>query len=368
MLNVAVDGVVFENRHQIGIWRYHYEVMRRLDPRVRCTLWLRSDPIQECPAEVLVRRDVARKWFPPWDLLGQARRLRDCLTTPAWLNSADVFHSTFFTRCPVRGPAVVVTVHDMIPERLVSICGSWARWQIARKKALIRAATICITISAATAEDLKTFYPEVADRIRVIHLGAEHLFGAARPADCDRSGGASDPFALYVGLRREYKNFSLLLEAMRHRSWPRDLHLHVVGPPWDESERKTIEDFGLRDRIRALGRVSDAELRSEYAGACCVVVPSLLEGFGLPVLEAQANGCPAVLSDISVFHEVAGEAALFFDPRLGERLAEAVALAREPGVRRRLVAAGGENVRRFSWDRTAEQTCAAYEEARRMAP
>ena len=162
------------------------------------------------PGDARWRRSYDATWhgngFRPgtcWGKRGGCTRL----PTPAWLKSADVFHSTFFTRCPVRGPAVVVTVYDMIPERLFSVCGNWARWQISTKKARSCAATICITISTATAEDLKTFYPEVADRIRVIHLGAEHLFGPARPADCDRSGGTSEPFAMYVGLRREYEIF-----------------------------------------------------------------------------------------------------------------------------------------------------------------
>jgi glycosyltransferase involved in cell wall biosynthesis len=88
-----------------------------------------------------------------------------------------------------------------------------------------------------------------------------------------------------------------------------------------------------------------------------------MEGFGLPLLEAQAAGCPVVASDIPVFREVAGEAAVYFDPRLGERLATAVAEAVEPSRRRLLLLAGQENVRRFRWADTAERMAAVYDEA-----
>ena len=98
-------------------------------------------------------------------------------------------------------------------------------------------------------------------------------------------------------------------------------------------------------------------------GLQCFIFPSLIEGFGLPVLEAQACECPAVLSDIAAFREVAGGAAIYFDPRLEERLAEAVAATEEPDIRRHLVEAGLVNVRRFTWNRTAEQWLDVYSEA-----
>ncbi len=139
--------------------------------------------------------------------------------------------------------------------------------------------------------------------------------------------------------------------------------MHVVGPALAGHEWRLIEAMGLRSRIVNRERLSDAQLAAEYAGARCFIFPSLLEGFGLPILEAQANRCPLVCSDIPVFREVAGEAAIFFDPRLGESLARVVAAASETEARHRLVEAGNENYRRFSWDRAAQQTLSVYEEA-----
>jgi glycosyltransferase involved in cell wall biosynthesis len=101
-----------------------------------------------------------------------------------------------------------------------------------------------------------------------------------------------------------------------------------------------------------------------YRAAECLVFPSLAEGFGLPVLEAMARGTPVACSDRTALPEVAGEAALYFDPLDTEAIARAIeALLRDEDLRRRLRAAGLEQARKFSWQRAAEETLASYERA-----
>jgi glycosyltransferase involved in cell wall biosynthesis len=227
---------------------------------------------------------------------------------------------------------------------------------------------MCICISQATANDLLAFYPEVASRVRVIYHGAEHLGGGPRVDSPDYAAhrNVSD-YALFVGDRTSYKNFSIVLQAMTHKAWPVSVRLHVVGPAWSPAEEALARSFGLSGRVEYVGKLSDQELRREYQDATCFVFPSLLEGFGIPVVESQANGTPVVCSDIPVFREVAGTAAVFFDPRFAERLAEAVASVQEEDVRRQLIAAGLANVRRFCWDRAAKETVAVYQEAAEKA-
>jgi glycosyltransferase involved in cell wall biosynthesis len=260
----------------------------------------------------------------------------------------------------------VFTVYDFIQERHYSISGGWAEDYVSSKQERIRAASLLICISEATAADLRLFYPEAAGRARVIHLGSEHLTATPPPAGRPRlaQGGR---YVLFVGQRHHHKNFVALLEAMCCPRWPAGLDAHVAGPPFSFAENLLIGALRLGERVRHLGRLGDAELRQQYQGTAAFVYPSLLEGFGLPVLEAQANEAPAVLSDIPVFHEVAGaDGAVFFDPRLPESLAEAVAAVADAGLRSRLVEAGHANVGRFSWDRCAEQTLAVYEEATKL--
>jgi glycosyltransferase involved in cell wall biosynthesis len=243
------------------------------------------------------------------------------------------------------------------------ICKDWAIPDVAHKRSAIQRASLCACISQATADDVQAFFPDLAGRLRVIPLGADHL---GQPGSAIRESPVGGGYVLFVGLREQYKNFWLLPAAMRTAEWPRDLAVHVVGPPATDPEVNLLKAYGLHERVRFLGRLTDEELRRQYQAARCFIFPSLIEGFGIPLLEAQINGCPVLCSDIPVFREVAGEAAIFFDSRLYERLASAIATANEPGIRARLVEAGFENVRRFSWDAAAEKTYQLYEEATRL--
>lgn len=259
---------------------------------------------------------------------------------------------------------MVTTVYDMIAEDNGTKMGSCA-YDMARKRDAILGATRVIAISQATRADLLRFYPQVRDRVRVVPLAADHVPARTRPRQPPAQTIRGEAYALFVGQRFDYKNFRLVLDAMLHPAWPRGLRLHVIGPRLTEPEKMRIDRHRLSDRIRDFGRLSDAQLRDQYESAECLIFPSLIEGFGLPVLEAQTCGCPAVLSEIPAFREVAGHAAIYFDPRLSGRLAEAVAAALEPDTRRRLVEAGQANFRRFSWNQTAEQWFEVYAEAAR---
>jgi len=361
---VWVDGQVFENHNQVGIWRTFYEVLRRVPESYRVVLWLRNRPVQPIPWRVRVFRDDGRIPARGWDLVARARRKLSRLLIPNGLQRAGVFHAPYFATCPTPEPARVTTVYDMIAEDHCMIHGFWDAHASIKKDAVLKASRI-IAISEATKSDLLRYYPQVRDRVRVIPLGSDHLIPTNGPQQKSDQPCRNEKYAVFVGHRGEYKNFRLVLDALSHPAWPRGMGLHVIGSPLSEPEKKWIECHNLADRIREFGRVTDSQLRDQYAAAECFIFPSLIEGFGLPVLEAQACGCPAVISDIPAFREVAGGAAVFFDPRLAERLAEAVAVAGEPDVRRQVIEAGLENVRRFSWSRTAEQTFEVYSEAAR---
>jgi glycosyltransferase involved in cell wall biosynthesis len=364
-VTVWIDGQVFENEYQLGIWRTFYEVLRRAPETFRVVLWLRDRAIQPIPSSVHVVRDGGRIQALSWNLVARARRKMSRLSVPSGLRTAGVFHAPYFAKCPTAEPATVTTVYDMIAEDHATITEFWAQ-DVFRKRDAILGASRIIAISEATRTELLRFYPQVKDRVRVIPLGADHLIptnGSQPKVDQPRRDGK---YVVFVGHRGGYKNFRLVLDAMGLPAWPRDVGLHVIGPPLSEPERKWIECHGLSNRIQELGRVNDAQLQDQYAAAECFIFPSLIEGFGLPVLEAQACGCPAVISDIPAFREVAGRAAIYFDPRLSERLAEAVAAVGEPDIRRRFIEDGLVNVGRFSWHQTAERWFEVYSEAARV--
>jgi glycosyltransferase involved in cell wall biosynthesis len=256
-----------------------------------------------------------------------------------------------------------VTIYDMIPERYFSLCGDWAKSEIERKTPCILAADLCVCISHATARDLIAFFPEVEHKVRVVHLAGDHVPQRQRVPFTPRDR----PFALYVGQRGHYKNFALVLDAMRRPEWPRPMRLQVVGDPFDTRETALLRATALSSRIVNLGPLDEQSLQEQFESASCLILPSLNEGFGLPILEAQICGCPVLASDAPVFHEVAGGGALFFAHNDSKGLAQTVSTVLDDSLASALRAAGYRNAARFSWAKTAEQLLEVYEEGVRLS-
>jgi glycosyltransferase involved in cell wall biosynthesis len=180
-----------------------------------------------------------------------------------------------------------------------------------------------------------------------------------------RLGGG--PWVLCVSALKAHKNLPPLVEAMaRVREQAPEALLVIVGrrtPHQDALDRRAAE-LGIADALRFPGWVADAELEGLYRHAGCLAFPSLAEGFGLPVLEAMRRRTPVACSDTAVFREVAGEAALYFDPHDPGSIAAAVMrLLGDRPLAERLASAGLERQARFTWEATAKQTIASYERA-----
>jgi len=366
-MNVWVDGAAFENDRQHGVWRVFYEIMSRTKNDVDYTLWLRDAPKRPLPEGVRIYQDFGRHQFAPHQIAARWRRRQNLRMDPACLRKADLFHSTGFTFPVSENIRSIVTVHDLIAESHFFICIREVEEGISIKRQALERAVSLPCDSETTKKELVAFYPHLESRASVVRLGYEHLVGKYRknhplvtPTPATSDGNQN---VLYVGMRTGYKNFRVILEAMNNANWPKKVMLAVIGSPFSDAEKMLIRKLGLTHRISHLGTVTDAQLRQMYNAARCLVFPSLQEGFGLPCLEAHANRCPLLCSDIEVFHEVAGVAALFFDPRLGESVAEQVNRIGEPSLRKEFLERGLENLRRFSWDESARQTLKVYEQA-----
>ena len=274
----------------------------------------------------------------------------------------DVVHLTHFhprEKDAQSGTKVAVTVHDMISEMRPS---DWhGRNPHPRKRELVLSADLVFCVSAATADSLN----EVYGRIPGIVVTAPHGVNSAifRPRATPRPNALGRPYVLYVGSRSRYKNFGVLLGALSMlRKEGHDLGLVLAGGGVLRSaERQSIARvLSRREFLHYFP--SDQELAGLYSGAAAFCFPSLQEGFGLPILEAMACGCPAVISDIPVFREVGGEAAEYFDPCAPESLAHKLSIVLEDSERREhLHARGLGRAESFTWHKTAKLVCQAYE-------
>jgi glycosyltransferase involved in cell wall biosynthesis len=173
----------------------------------------------------------------------------------------------------------------------------------------------------------------------------------------------SDQYILFVGTLQPRKNITRLIEAFSclkpYALSLRSLQLVIVGKKgWQYKEiLKAPNKFGVADRVKFLDFVSDEDLPSLYKNALCYVLPSLYEGFGLPVLEAMKYDCPVITSNVSSLPEAGGDAALYVDPMNVQDIAEKIELLiRDEKLRRELIGKGRKQIKKFSWEKAAKET------------
>jgi alpha-1,3-rhamnosyl/mannosyltransferase len=270
-----------------------------------------------------------------------------------------VYHSPFYVFPYLSPLPAVVTLYDATP--LLARSGLWAAGRAlyagAHRLAARRARRL-ITLTAAARDELVGRLGLPASKFAVIPPG--------RPATPSLPAATSieGPFLLYVGINKPHKNLPALVRAyagLDHDAPP----LLVAGPidPRFGEAQQAAEQAELAGRVRFIGRVPDDRLAQLYSQATLLVVPSLAEGFGFPVLEGMTAGTPVACSNLPVLREVAGDAALYFDPGQTDSIREAIAEAlRRPDLRAHLRARGLEQAGKFSWERAARETVGVYEE------
>jgi glycosyltransferase involved in cell wall biosynthesis len=286
-----------------------------------------------------------------WDTVdGDARLLQEVCD----LEGADLFMSTYYTT-PTRTPSVFFG-HDMIPEIMgFDLDDPWWR----QKRRAIQYAAGHIMVSQSSADDMCRFHPEVDPR-RVL-VAHNSVAAAFRPCGEDEirrfreEHAIERDFVMMVGERfgwRGYKNGGVVFAALAQMD-PKERPLLVCVGGQGELEEAGRAFLGPED-VRLL-KLDDDGLRACYAAALAYVCPSKLEGFGLPVAEAMAVGCPALVCRNSSIPEVAGNAGVYFDESDPLDLVRAIREVRDPGVRQQIVAAGKEQAATFSQERSAKQ-------------
>ncbi len=269
----------------------------------------------------------------------------------------DIFHPTYFNpyflnTLKHRQKPFVLTVHDMTFERYPQDVLLYDR-TIPHKRLLVAEADHIIAVSENTKRDIVEILGTDPSKISVVHHGFKQV---ALPAP-----QMYDRYVLYVGERKGYKNFLPWLSAVRP-IFNLDPGLKVVctGSPFTVAELRLFAQWGIADRLVHVA-ANDAQMASLYRYAQCFVFPSHYEGFGIPILEAFANGCPVCLSNASCFPEVADDAALFFNPNdaqsMYDTLKETLASA---ALRDELRVKGSKRSKEFTLESMVENSCNVY--------
>src|SRR3989344_7955901 len=278
------------------------------------------------------------------------------------------------------GLKTVVTVHDLGPEYLPKM--HQLKQQLYLKyitKYQLTSATKLIAVSKATKEDLVKKVGIDPKKVEVVYEGFN------KELTRDRQQATDDikvygKYYLFVGtvqprknLERIIKAFSVIARSGTTKQSQRkgllrfarndEINLVIVGSKgWLSNEIYDLpRKLGIRKRVKFLGHVPDEKLSALYSGAEALLFPSLFEGFGLPILEAQACGCPVITSNLSSMPEVAGKGAILVDPYSVDDIVKGMERLRITDYKQKLTKAGFKNIKRFSWEKAARETLAVLE-------
>jgi glycosyltransferase involved in cell wall biosynthesis len=271
----------------------------------------------------------------------------------------DVLHNTLNTAPAFPGLPQVTTIHDVIYKRFPETAGRLNVGVALLVPLAARRSNVILTDSQASRQDIIDFLGVEPARIAVAPLGP----GLSEPDEPVRAAELRErldlgkaPIVLTVAAKRPHKNLDRLLDAVGRLNTDAVLVIPGFKTPFEAELKQRASE-----RVRFLGWVDDRTLDGLYRAATCFVLPSLAEGFGLPVLEAMSRGTPVVCSDISALREVAGSAALYVDPHDPAAVARGVERAlRDTELAARLRAAGLERARRFTWAAAARATLECY--------
>ncbi|MBC8098858.1 MAG: glycosyltransferase family 4 protein [Armatimonadetes bacterium] len=291
-------------------------------------------------------------------------------TVEAFTGRVTMYHATDFVLPPVLpGTRTLLTVHDLsfarVPESAAPSLKAYLDAVVPRS---VRRADHILADSQATKADLIALYHTPPTKISVLLSGVEARFRHENNPSVlltmrIKYKLGDRPYILAVGTVQPRKNYVRLAQALAQIRTQHDIGLVIVGGKgWLDAPIYTaIRDLGLSDVVHFTGFADEADLPALYSGAVCVALPSLYEGFGIPILEAIACGVPVVTSNLSSLPEVAGDAALLINPYDVEALTHALnRLITDSDLRTTLIARGDERVKQFTWDSAAQQLRQIY--------
>lgn len=296
------------------------------------------------------------RFFQGGPVRNPANVSRRLLLPPCLLPQGDLFHGLNQRLPSGRLKKAASTFHDLfVMSGDYSTPEFRARFTAQARDAAARS-DLVIAVSRFTAGQVIDLLGVPANRVRVVHHGVRF---PAQPSETPRR-----PAILHVGAIQRRKNIVRLVSAFE-RAAPADWRLVLAGSFGYEAEAilARINASPARSRIDMTGWVDDTRLSALYRECALLAFPSLDEGFGIPALEAMAQGLPVLASNAAALPEVCGGAALLVNPLDEDEIAEGIRrMIEEPGLREQLAAEGRQRAGSFTWDRAAAQTWAAYEE------
>ena len=359
---ILYDSQIFDLQIIGGISRYFCEIISRLQQPFDIS-------IRYSENYYLINSTIARHRIPLPQCL--FKRYKDKLlhknfkytknklkTSSPYLLHAT-YYEPYFLKYIGNNP-FVITVHDMIYERLPDYFSKEETEQIIQqKKEIISKASRIIAISKNTKKDLVELLHIDQQKIDVIYHGT-----SMQRFENKITMQLPEKYILFVGSRYSYKNFNRFIEAFSLLA-QKDSKLYLIctGNKFSQGEEDKLSKLHIKNKTLQIN-ASDKELSELYTRASLFVFPSLYEGFGIPILEAYACHCPIAISNTSCFPEIAGDAAIYFDPYSVKDIANTIeAIIYNPQKANELIQKGIKRLELYSWEKTVVETEETYKKA-----
>ncbi len=370
-MRLVVDGEIYHRQRVGGISRIYNEVLPRicdLDPNFDITLLTDGQLRQPVPIHLGIKhRDMPayKNVLRPGRLWGKTvcrikQATRNWWTKP---DQASIWQATLYTPPPKWPGRFVVMFHDLMEERYPQWFTTPSHDRLRETKRICaRTADAIICNSEVTRQDVCSFYGISKSKTHVVRLAAAPHFRRLPENVLEESQRSAPRVILFIGNRSRYKNFAFLLRSFGSWSERNDMLLVIVGAPLTASEQAQVTELALDDCVNVLSWIDDSDMCMLYNTAAAFVYPSVHEGFGIPLLEALACGCPIVASRIASTLEVAGDLPFYFAPEEENEFHVSLSAAIRHGRTEDRVLAGIRHAQSFSWDATARQFLTIYRE------
>lgn len=371
-MRILLDPQIFNQQTYGGISRYYTEVFSILNKREDVEI---KFPIYSTENHYLKSTDLLAEnkfltslyrildFFKISSKTLKKKKTDQLLDKIVQENNFDLFVPTYYDPYfinLINGKPFVLTIYDMIHELLPQYFEGDPYNVKEFKSILIDKASRIIAVSHNTKKDILKFFPNIdADKIVVIH------HGSSIKIDHDVKVDLPPNYILFVGSRANYKNFKLLVNSAAQilKQDPNLILLAAGGGEFTKEEITLIDKHGLKKQIIQKD-FEENELGHFYKNAKCFVFPSAYEGFGIPVLESMACGCPIILSNSSSFPEVAGDAGIYFDNNSETDLNKKIQMVlSDKNLRNVYSQKGLEQVNKFDWNVAAQHCLQVYKDA-----
>lgn len=345
--------------NRVGSSEFCYQLLvslSNIDKKNNYFVYLPQAPVSDMPKENLNWHYVVFSSKKLWTLFGLTKKI---MGNPEKL---DVFFSpTHYS--PITNIKTVISILDVSYMHFQSLFKKsdlyklkyWGRYSINNAKKII-------TISESSKNDIIKTYNKSENKIDVVYPGIKKTIEPLTMEELIKKYNISKDYILFVGTLQPRKNILRLIESFSKINSAQQLVI-VGRKGWQfEDILEAPKKFNVEMRVKFVFDVGEEDLPGFYKNARMLVLPSLYEGFGLPVIEAMQYGCPVITSNVSSLPEAGGDAALYVDPEnVDEITAKIKQLLTDDELRNSLIAKGKEHIKKFSWDKAAEQTLAVLE-------